>query len=297
MRKKSLLALSAGVLIAISVASTAAVQAAPREVPPTVAILHSPIVDLARGEASRLRTTSSSNLTYHSGPVMTAAISVRPIFWGPKWSNSTFAADKAAGLSSFYSQYGGSAYAAISTQYTQNGGAKATSSVSLGTSVTDTTSASQATADVLNKVVAAIGFDSLSSDAYYPVYTDISRGTAGFCAWHSAGSVTVGNVTKNIKFAFYFNLDGDTGCDVGDTRTTYSQGTESLVNVSAHELAEAITDPLLNAWFDKAGYENGDKCAWKFSSAPNGAVTLQSSATYGWKIQGEWDNATTSCKW
>eukprot|EP00884_Botryococcus_braunii_P017958 jgi/Botrbrau1/4846/Bobra.0032s0007.1 len=36
---------------------------------------------------------------------------------------------------------------------------------------------------------------------------------------------------------------------------------------------EAVTDPTLTGWFDSAGLENGDKCAWKFGSvgiSPNG---------------------------
>ena len=32
--------------------------------------------------------------------------------------------------------------------------------------------------------------------------------------------------------------------------------------VEGHELAEAITDPLLNAWYDANGSEIGDICAW-----------------------------------
>ncbi|MDT5294114.1 MAG: hypothetical protein QOJ76_994, partial [Acidobacteriota bacterium] len=30
------------------------------------------------------------------------------------------------------------------------------------------------------------------------------------------------------------------------------------------ELEEATSDPDLNAWFDSAGAENADKCAWTF---------------------------------
>jgi hypothetical protein len=35
-----------------------------------------------------------------------------------------------------------------------------------------------------------------------------------------------------------------------------------LTIVTSHELREAVTDPDLNAWFDAAGYEADDKCAW-----------------------------------
>ena len=36
---------------------------------------------------------------------------------------------------------------------------------------------------------------------------------------------------------------------------------DAMLSVYAHELVEAVSDPLLNAWFDNTGYENADKCA------------------------------------
>ncbi len=37
-----------------------------------------------------------------------------------------------------------------------------------------------------------------------------------------------------------------------------------MLSVLMHELEEAVTDPDLNAWYDSAGAENADKCAWTF---------------------------------
>src|SRR5436190_2234674 len=62
------------------------------------------------------------------------------------------------------------------------------------------------------------------SNGFYPVYVDTRRGHAGFCAWHSAGSC---NGTP-VQFAFFFNLDGDPGCDPGDTSGLHSQGLAAL---------------------------------------------------------------------
>ena len=45
-----------------------------------------------------------------------------------------------------------------------------------------------------------------------------------------------------------------------------------------------LTDPRLNAWYDRQGAENSDKCAWTFS----GLVTIGGQT---WKIQGNWSNA------
>jgi len=36
--------------------------------------------------------------------------------------------------------------------------------------------------------------------------------------------------------------------------------------VATHELTEAITDPLLNAWYDAALNEIGDLCAYQYGT-------------------------------
>jgi hypothetical protein len=259
---------------------------------PTVSSVNAPKIAPVRNNAGKAG-TSTNNLTYHFGPVMTQPVAVTPIYWGPKWADPVFMGDKNTGLSALYASYNGSSHADISTQYTQSSGAKTSKVVTVNLSIKDTSTASSSTANVLSKVVATVGFLNLSNDGYYPVYTDLPRGNAGYCAWHSAGTVTQGGISKTIKFAFFFDLTGDAGCDPADLRNDYSQATEALANVSIHEIAEAMTDPQLNAWYDKQGYENADKCAWKFSA--NGVQLV--SGGYFWKIQGEWDNATSSCKW
>src|SRR5262245_10652757 len=119
------------------------------------------------------------------------------------------------------------------------------------------------------------------SERILSVYVDTPRGHAGFCAWHSAGYC---NGTP-VQFAFFFNLDGDPGCDPQDTSGLHSQGLAALANVSGHELSEARTDPRLNAWYDSSGQENADKCAWSF-----GTPLLTFSNNSQWKIQGNWSN-------
>ena len=39
-----------------------------------------------------------------------------------------------------------------------------------------------------------------------------------------------------------------------------------MVSVMSHELEEAVSDPLLNAWYDSNGEESADKCAWTFGT-------------------------------
>lgn len=225
----------------------------------------------------------SPNLVYHNGPVMTAGAYVEPIFWGTSWSNSAFVGDKIAGLEAFYSGMGGTNYARTNTEYTQTGGAHVGVGVTFGGSHVDTSAAARngsRTSTILAEVCKMIS--NPRPDGYYPVYIDNPRGHAGYCAWHSYG--TCNGVT--VQFAFFFDLDGDAGCDPNDTVNGHSQGLAALANVTGHELSEAVTDPQLDAWYDSSGAENSDKCAWTFGSSP---IAFANGST--WKIQGNWSNA------
>jgi hypothetical protein len=122
------------------------------------------------------------------------------------------------------------------------------------------------------------------TNGYYPVYVDAKRGGAGYCAWHSWASVNYNGQSVQVQFGFFFNLDGDSGCDPNDPSNTYAQGIEALANVSGHEISEVHTDPRGSAWFDRSGYENADKCAWIFDGYVNlGGVQ--------WKVQDNWTNS------
>ena len=223
---------------------------------------------------------SSPALLYHNGPVMTTGAAVTPIFWGSGWSTDT--QSKPTWLNTFYKGMSNSKYAGTSSEYTQTGGAHVGTFISVNNGLSDlspTPKRAPSTTDVLAEVSKMI--PSPVSNGYYPVYTDIPRGHAGYCAWHSAG--TIGNVT--VQFAFFFDLDNDPGCDPQSGVQTYSQGVAALANVSGHELSEALTDPQLNAWYDAQGAENADKCAWTF-----GHASLNFGGTQ-FKVQGNWSNA------
>jgi hypothetical protein len=228
---------------------------------------------------------ATANMTYHGGKIMTSA-KVYPIFWGTSWPS--YSGDKMTGIDAFYAGWNNSRYAGTSTEYTGTNGRVGAGSTS-AVHVIDGSAASggATTTPILNEVCKAIASglvpNDTSGNGYYPVYTDLPRGTAGFCAWHSAGTCN-GNL---VQFAFFFKLDGDAGCDPADTTTGHSQGLAAIANVTAHELAEALTDPASpGAWYDSRGAENGDKCAWTFNVP---SVTFSNGTQ--WKVQGEWSNA------
>jgi len=246
---------------------------------------------LAKGQADQHAGSygGSNPLLFHAGgTVVSSTTEVHPIYWGPKWADSAFVNDKIAGLALFYAG-ASSHYLSTNTEYTGSTGLHTTDLIVepdpdhpyIDSAHAAPTGDVQPIA-VLNEVCSVVGSD-VKRHAYYPVYVDSPRGSVGYCAYHSSG--TCANGTP-VDFAFFFNLDGDRGCDPVDTETGHSQGLSALANVSGHELSERQTDPFGNAWFDRLGYENSDKCAWTFGPS---ALTFSNNTI--WKVQGNWSNA------
>ena len=223
-------------------------------------------------------------MTYHGGKIMTT-VNATPIFWGTSWGSDS--GDKITGMDSWYSGFSNSNYAKTSDEYTgSNGQVGPTVHASIHIIDTSKATGGNSTSAILAEVCKVITSPDPTGNGYYAVYVDVPRGNAGYCAWHAAG--TCNGVP--VQFAFFFKLDGDPGCDPGDTSGLHSQGLAALANVSGHELSEARSDPASpGAWYDSSGAENGDKCAWTF-----GAPLVTFSDGNRWKIQGEWSNAAYS---
>ena len=266
--------------IAVCVASAAvAASVALAAPPPALFAGGTHGIVFAHGQQGRPR-GGSLQLVDHGGPVMTTGAEVTPIFWGSSWKG--YSGDKFDGIDTFYAGIGGTAYAGTTTEYTDGSGQVSTSVSSTDHLVDSSLAPSGAPSTNQVLAVVARNISSPKTDGYYPVYSDQRRGHAGFCAWHSWG--TINGVL--VQFAFFFNLDGDAGCNPGDTSSGHSEGLAALANVSGHELSEALTDPHGDAWFDSSGAENADKCAWTFSSK---LVKFTNGSQ--WKIQGNWSNA------
>ena len=231
--------------------------------------------------------SSNNDLLYHGGPILPSA-TVKAIFWGSSWPTS--AGDKITGMDKWYSYVGtvsggsGSAYEATVNEYTDSASSnnQVTTATTYQGHVVDSSSVPKhlSTSAVLSEVCKVVG-SSAVKNAFYPVYVDRKRGGANYCAYHSWGSC---NGTP-VEFGFFFNLDGDAGCDPQSTVGGESQGLAALANVSGHELSETRSDPNGNAWYASNGNENGDQCAWTFGGP---YVTFLDGTN--WKIQGNWSN-------
>jgi hypothetical protein len=108
-----------------------------------------------------------------------------------------------------------------------------------------------------------------------------------FCAYHSA----TGNV-------LYSNMPY-TGTNLAACGVSFSPNSnfaaDSTISVASHEHNESITDPRGSAWFDSAGNENGDKCAWNFGAVSSAKKYNQVIHGHKYILQKEWSNKTSNC--
>jgi len=221
-------------------------------------------------------------MTWHGGDVLVASKTLA-IFWGSAWNTASFSGDKITGLASFLQGWSGSAYAGALTEYSgANGPVTATSTY--GGDVIDATAppaGPPGEATLIAEVAKLVAIPDPAT--LYLIYATTPRGTAPFCGFH-----TFGNYKRHpVQIAWFFNLDGDAGCDPHDTFTAHSQGLAALANITAHELAETITDPRGLGWFALSGTgEIGDKCNFVEDTT---FVTFANSSS--WHIQAEWSNA------
>jgi hypothetical protein len=241
------------------------------------------------------KATANSTILYHGGPVMHGTTDVYYIWYG-NWTNNT----AVSLLTHLASTIGGSPYFNINTTYSDSTGTHVSNSVRYVTSTTDNYSQTTSLSDtgVRNVVSSAITSGRLPKDpnAVYFVLTsaDVNE-TSGFCTqycgWHTHS--TIGG--SDIKYAFVGNPDRcPTSCEAQSTSPNGNPGADGMASIISHELEESVTDPDLNAWFDRQGAENADKCAWTFGTvfaAANGSAYNVVLGGTQYLIQRNWVNS------
>lgn len=103
--------------------------------------------------------------------------------------------------------------------------------------------------------------------------------SAAYCAYHSAfpsGLVAY----AEMPFPIYQSGTHFT-CNPKLQTPNSDLDADSEISPLSHEMSEAITDPLGNAWYDKVGNENGDDCAYIY-----GHLAGTAGARYNQTING-----------
>ena len=241
--------------------------------------------------------TTDNGIIYHGGPLLTGTVNVYYIWYGD-WTKANNAA--AVGiLTDLAKNIGGSPYFNINSTYYDSTNHHVINSVAYVNSTNDHYShgTSLSDADVQDVVKVNLGPLGMDTSGVYFVLTSADvTASSGFCTqycgWHTFGTIN----GTNIKYSFV----GDptrcpTACMAQSFGPNGSTGADGMASVIAHELEEATTDPNLNAWYDRRGYENADKCAWTFGTtyaAANGALANMKLGTRDFLIQRNWVNAS-----
>lgn len=233
--------------------------------------------------------TGSPPLIYHGGPVMKSQKAFA-IFWAPggysfpsgyEEAIETYLEDVAADSGKPSNVY------SVSAQYSEESGLHALYSDSYGGSLADTDAygttcpeyegfdGAEFTACITDEklqeelvsVVEAEGLPHGLGAEYYmvlpPEVGSCFEGFGGFecfdevfCAYHSyTESPTL--VYSNISYS----PEDPAGCGVGEYPNGHANGNaDDTFSSLSHEANESITDPELNAYYDKKGFENGDEC-------------------------------------
>ena len=119
----------------------------------------------------------------------------------------------------------------------------------------------------------------------------------GYCKGFASDGGPLKPATER-RYLWSFVGDAATQCSSSCMEQTTSPngdaGADGMVSVLAHELEEAVTDPDLNAWYDRRGAENADKCAWTFGATyttNNGSLANMKLGQRDFLIQQNWVNA------
>ncbi|MEZ4456099.1 MAG: hypothetical protein R2882_06050, partial [Gemmatimonadales bacterium] len=250
---------------------------------------------------------ANTGILYHNGPIM-PQVNVAVIYWGTSTLYPGGPAPGATGsgasdgslIGTFLRGLGGTPYWNINTDYydkVTGPNRYVPSAVSYTGFWADNENPGGTVSDAAIQAEIAQAFTTgkltYNANTIYAVMSGPGVNLGGgfgsqYCAYH--GKFTwQGNVV--IYAAQPYNA-GVSGCQAQSVGPN-GDPSDAEVNTFAHEIEEAATDPQLNAWYDRRGYENADKCAWTFGSTyttGNGATANMVIGGRNFLIQRNWLN-------
>ena len=255
------------------------------------------IVFTASGRIKAALTTGGTGattaMTDHGGPVINTPTIY--LIWYGNW-NQTNGSDTPAGqqlIRDWAASIGGTPYFHLNTSYSST--KLISGNVLYGGQTNDTgTRISLSDAQIQSVVNNAISSNRLPYNAkgvYFVVTASNVTASSGFCTqycgWHTLGNLTNGKV----RYSFVGNAKRCLSACAAQSSVSPNNnpGIDGAISVMSHELEEATSDPDLNAWYDRTGAENGDKCAWTFGhsqlQASNGSWYNMTFGGHQWLIQ------------
>ena len=252
-----------------------------------------------------------TGIFYHGGPVVLSP-NVVAIYWasstiyngGPAPDNVGTGAQDGSIVGSFLRSIGGSPYWNINSTYTNGSGAhvqNALTYVGFWATSHNAPVAGSAPGDADMQALINYGFQngfiSYDANTIYEIFTASGVNLGGgfgssYCAYH--GHFT--SIAGDTKYAADpYDYEFPTACSALNGSPNNDPAADAEVNTLAHETEEFTTDPDLNAWYDRRGNENADKCAWTFgttfTSSNGSTVNMTLSDNRSYLIQRNWVNA------
>ena len=273
---------------------------------------------------------SSKLLEYHGGPVMTSNTNYA-LYWDPAGAPA-YPAGYQTGINRYFEDVahdsgGLQSIDSVLAQYRNGAGEAAAYNSHFGGALVDTDPypANGCTAapicltqeQIQTEVIAYVEAHKLPTDLQHEYFVltpegvescfeaighQCSSGTkhAAFCAFHSSASVAKGVIVyANDPYVNGLN------CDFEEEHPNNNPSDATIGGGLAHEHAESVTDPQLNAWFDAKGEEVADKCrTFKASTeygtplgqAPDGANYNQVINANLYYYQQVWSNEGGGCE-
>ncbi len=234
---------------------------------------------------------TNNGILYHGGPVITGTTNIHYIWYG-NWSGNS-----ASSILTNLAQYlGGSPYFNINTTYYDGSNVHVSNAVSYAGSANDSYSQGTSLSDAQIQSIVAAQNPTDTNGVYFVLTSADVTASSGFCTqycgWHTHGTIN----GRDIKYSFVGNPDRcPSACAAQTTSPNGNAGADGMASIITHELEEAVTDPDLNAWYDRRGAENADKCAWTFGTESTASNGSQYNVTLGglkYLIQQNWVNAS-----
>jgi len=236
---------------------------------------------------------AAGQILFHGGPVMNKAKGVNVyLIWYGDWTGNTATTI----IPKFVQDLDGSPYFNINTTYYDSTNTHVTNAVSYNGSTTHAETYGTSLSD--NQIEQIVSdTNPTDSNAVYFVLTgpDVTASSGfctSYCGWHT--HATIGG--RDIKYAFVGDAASQcpSSCTAQSTSPNGDIGADGMASVVSHELEEAVSDPDLNAWYDRRGQENADKCAWTFGTeytVSNGSKANMRLGSLDYLIQRNWVNA------
>ncbi len=262
--------------------------------------------------------SSGTGISFHGGTVIAgpAVTKIVAIYWGTGTIYSGQASGTGSGSSdptligSFLRNLGGSPYFNINTTYYNASNSHVLNQVQYTSFWTTGTtcaapSASPTDANMVALIQCGLNAGAIAYDpnTVYAIFSGNGINLGGgfgsqYCAYHTHGSTTRGNV---YYAAMPYNQQYVSGCTSQYASPNADAAANSEVNTLAHEIEETTTDAMGNAWYDNRGYENADKCAWTWGTVQTAANGGKYNMTFAdgkqYLVQQNWVNAGTGgCK-